>query len=261
MFCTKCGAQIPDDAKFCPVCSQATDAAPAPAVTYAAPATPVSRNQYLFKDAPKATKTLNLVSIAAGVLCILLLILSVNSFLNGSLFEIPLMKLALESEGVDLDDVEDQLDDMIDLLEDIEDDEDLMYEFEREYDVDLEELEDEYDISIKDFRKLIDPVSFSSIVKLSKFMADGEDEVRIIFTVIHGIIIGITCLLVLVSALAVLFRKTWIAIVAYVISFGFIAFTGGFVYWLLATVAYVASAVLYSKVDGSYKLYLKSIGA
>ncbi|MBR4033923.1 MAG: hypothetical protein IKJ04_03870, partial [Clostridia bacterium] len=81
------------------------------------------------------------------------------------------------------------------------------------------------------------------------------------FTVIHGIIIGITCLLVLVSALAVLFRKTWIAIVAYVISFGFIAFTGGFVYWLLATVAYVASAVLYSKVDGSYKLYLKSIGA
>ena len=56
MFCTKCGTQVADDAKFCPNCGQSTidDAAPATATpaAYVNTVAKLPKIQYFFKKAP-----------------------------------------------------------------------------------------------------------------------------------------------------------------------------------------------------------------
>ena len=51
MFCSKCGAQLPDDSKFCPACGAAVEAPEAPKAEEAPKATPE------VKETPEATAT------------------------------------------------------------------------------------------------------------------------------------------------------------------------------------------------------------
>lgn len=268
MFCTKCGSQVPEGAKFCIICGAPTDpgvpAASAQTTIYADPppapiAQPVSKSQYFWKAGPKATKVINIVSILVGLLCILVLLLAVNKSLNGSIFDLPILAIAETVEDLDIRETEEILEDMVDDLENLdEDDERDLSRFEDKYDIDLEYLDIEYGISPDELLEYFDPLSITGMVELAA-MAEGDDDETVrIFRIIFLVVKVVTCFLALLAALAVIFRKTWIAVVAYIFSFGLIALTGGILFWILATVTYITSAVLYSKLNGAYKNYLKS---
>ena len=84
-------------------------------------------------------------------------------------------------------------------------------------------------------------------------MGTSEDW-DLISTVITGIWI-IAAFLILLTALGVFFMKTWIMVLSYILGVLFIVLTGGFVYFILATIAYIATAVLFSKMKRHYKAY------
>ena len=267
MFCTKCGAEIPEGAKFCISCGAPSDSTAQPPVQPAQPAapaapvgTPVSKAAYFWKAGSASTRVINIVSIVVGLLCLLLLYLPVNIFLNGPFYEIPILKLMDGTDGIYLDDMKDEYEEMLELFEDADDDDELEYIFEREFNISVDELEDDFDITVKEFVDLLDPISITNLMKLMAVL-DGDEEVLVIFRIIRTAIYVVFAILMLITALGVGFQKTWVMIVAYVLSFGFVAFMGGFVFWLLATIAYIAAAVLYSKLNGAYKLYRKSFEA
>ena len=60
------------------------------------------KRTYFQKLAPKRSRVLYAISIALGILCILLLLLSANKFLNGSVFKIPMISAVTDFLGIDL---------------------------------------------------------------------------------------------------------------------------------------------------------------
>ena len=80
MFCSNCGAQLPDDSKFCGCCGAQLDVAPAPAqppqMTQPAPA----QSPQMTQPAPKKPgEKGKIAGIAAGIVAVLaLLALTIN---------------------------------------------------------------------------------------------------------------------------------------------------------------------------------------
>ncbi len=205
-------------------------------------------------------KIMNIVSLLLGILCLLTVIIPVNKFLNGPFYEIPILKLMDGTDGIELEEIMEEYEDILDDFEDADDDDEFEYIFEREFDISVEELEDEFDISVEEFVDLLDPLSVTNLIKLMAIL-EADDEVLVIFRVISTIIYVICAVLSIITALGVGFQKTWVMVVAYIFSFGFIAFTGGFLFWLLATIAYIACAVLFSMLKKNYKAYLEDPAA
>lgn len=283
MFCPKCGKEIPNDSQVCPECDAmitqrewkySTDpaeaapeaqAAPAPAAAPAQPTVregrPLPRFQYFMKEAAQKFKIMNFIALGIGILCLILVIVSANKFINGSVFEIPIIAM-LEEEifGDDLDEIKEEYDEMMDVLQDAIEDEDEIDKFEREFGITVDEIEDELNMSLKKFAKLIDPISLNSIVKIGKAIDDFEDEAIAAIRILINVITVMAVIFFLLTALAVLFSKTWISVLTYILSIGFFLFTGGIVLWLIASVAYITMAVLFSKLKFEYRVYLRTYG-
>ena len=256
MFCTKCGTQIADDAKFCPGCGASTaEEAPAPVYSLPPQTPKLPKGKYFFTKAAASMKILNIVSFVLGILCLLTLILPVVKFLSGPFYEIPILKLMDGTDGVELEEIMEEYEEVLEDFENADDDDELEYIFEREFDISVDELEDDFDISLEEFIDLLDPLSITNLVKLMAIL-EADDEVLVIFRIITTAMYVICAVLSIVTALGVGFQKTWVMVVAYIFSFGFIAFTGGFLFWLLATLAYVGCAVLFSLLKKNYKAYL-----
>ena len=265
MFCPNCGKQIPDNSAFCSECGKSTAApaaapasepTPAPAAAPAAPATPaapaVGKIKYFTQVAPKNKRILAGIAIGLGLLCILFVFLSTNTTVNGSIFELPVLSM------LGFDEVAEYQDDLDKIVAegknaDISEIEELVSEV---MDVNFVDLNDKKD----EVLDLLSPLSLSSMVALGELVGGpAADFVSVLDGAISGIW-GFAAFLMILTALGVLFQKTWIMVLSYILGALFIFFTGGLVYLVLASIAYITTAVLFSKMKFAYAVYLASNG-
>lgn len=199
---------------------------------------------YLFKNGDQKTRITTLIAIAAVALAFLMLILSVNSALNGPITKIPLVKIFVPE--YELDALEERYEDLVDEVEDAIDDDD---------DYVIDEIEDIYDMSAKEFLKLINrPLSINLVRKLAKLEA-RDPEATLMFTIITTIITIQAIIVGVLIALAGLLMNKPLIIVANAISIAFFAFVVGAVWLILLTAFCIAYAVLVSILKKTYKEY------
>jgi hypothetical protein len=152
----------------------------------------------------------------------------------------------------ELKDVSDDFDEVNEVIEDmlgVNIDEDV-----------VEEIEDELGMSTKKFFKLFKPLSINSMLKLAEiFEVDDDEDVKVVKLLVT-IINVYAFIMVVLTALGVIFNKTWLMVLTYILSFLFVIVTGGLLLWILASVAYITTAVLFSKLKFEYKLYLAGFG-
>ena len=258
MFCPQCGSQLPEGSRVCASCNHTLKFIPRTPEELD-PTTPVSKHKYFLKVAPSEKQLVFFVSLLLGLLCILSVVFSASRAINGSVFKIPVVSFVGMVEGEDFSAYQDLLDEA---LEEVEDDVDALEDFVEDLlDVSADDLEDELGISAKKFIKLFKPFSLRSMVKIINYLdADEIDEdIKAIKTVV-AVVNGIAIFLVVLTGLGIFFGKAWIMIVTYVISFIFVLATGGIFLLILASAAYIATAVLFSKLNLTYKLYLAGFG-
>lgn len=248
MFCPNCGKQIPDNAAFCAECGKAISSASAPV---AAPTAPVSKIQYFTKVAPQPNRIRAFIALGLGILCILFVFLSANNAVNGSMLKIPVISLVLD----DADEMQDELDEAVSDLKkfDTAELEEFLHEF-----LGVSVDSDEIEAKKNKILNLFSPFSLNSVIKLTEMFGAGDDEISEIvevFNVVITVVWVYAVILMVLTALGVLFQKTWLMVLAYVLGVAFVAMTGGVVLVILATVAYIATAVLFSKMKGEYNAY------
>ncbi len=257
MFCPQCGTQLPDGSTVCTACNHVMRSArpAAPAST-----TPVSKTQYFWKTAPQKTKIVNIVALLLGILSVLMVVLSANKTVNGSMFKIPIISLIMDVEGASdevdelekewsdaIEDAEDNLDELEDVLEDM-------------LEISIDDVEDELGISTKKFLKLLDPISLNHIVKIADALDANDSEIISALKIVITVVNVLAVIFAAVAALGVVFQKTWLMVLSYVLSFVFILATGGIVYLLIASACFITTAVLFSKMKFEYKVYLAGFG-
>ena len=252
MFCPNCGKQIPDNSAFCPECGKVMGAAPAPepapeSAPVATPTIPVSKIKYFTKVAPQNKRILGYVALGLGLLCILLVFLSANNTVNGSMFDLPILSLIGVDDG---DEVQKELDELVKEFKEADTDE--IEEFLNEIlEVPIRDVEGKRD----EILDLLTPLSISSVIELNdKFGMSSSESTQALSTVV-SVVWTFAAILMIITALGVLFQKTWIMVLSYILGVLFIVLTGGFVYFILATIAYIATAVLFSKMKFEYKVY------
>lgn len=214
---------------------------------------------YFFTQASQPSKTKAIVALCLGVLCILSLILSTNTFVNGSIFKIPALKIVFElaDEEDEMEELEEEVEELVEELDEILDDEDLIEEYERKHNISFEELEDEHGITLKEYRKILKTPSLSAITKgMTQIMGGNSDSVQVIQLLIY-IAVGYTAFLVLLTALAVFFQKTALCVLSCVLSLGFVFLTGGVVWGILFAGSVIGAAVLFGIMKKEYRLYKK----
>lgn len=263
MFCNKCGANLPDGATFCTNCgAQMNPAQPDQSVyqqpTYQQPAygyqpQPVlSKGEYLKTQASSNTKLL--VKIAWGLLalCVLVIGLGLNSCLNGPVYNIPVVKLAMG------DDYAEAIEDLTDILGEADDE--------------IDDFRDRYEDEIKenDLDKLVDASikmaknpSLNNVKKVGKLMYQYDlggmnqsdlEAFELIITIIW-VVFGI------IMALAVLggvLKNIVPLIIAAILSIPVNLIFSGVLYMFLSLVALIALMVVLSKINKEYKTYKKT---
>ena len=268
MFCPQCGTPLAEGSTVCSACNHTLKFIPKTPEVIDTTA-PVSKTKYFLKVAPNEKKIMYIVALVLGILCALSVVLSANKTVNGSIFDLPFMSLMgmVEPEAYEeykemgelydeameeLKDVSDDFDEVNEVIEDmlgVNIDEDA-----------VEEIEDELGMSTKKFFKLFKPLSINSMLKLAEiFEVDNDDDVKIVKLIVT-IINVYAFIMVVLTALGVIFNKTWLMVLTYILSFLFVIVTGGLLLWILASVAYITTAVLFSKLKFEYKVYLAGFG-
>lgn len=268
MFCPQCGTPLAEGSTTCSACNHTLKFIPKTPEALD-PNVPVSRNKYFLKIAPNDKKIMHIVALVLGVICALSVVLSANKTVNGSIFDLPFMSIMgiVEPEAYEeYKEMGEIYDEAIKEIEDISDDFDEVNEvIEDMLDVSLdedviEEIEDELGMSTKKFFKLFKPLSINSMIKLAEIFDVDDEEGVVIVKVIITIINIYAFIMVVLTALGVIFNKTWLMVLTYILSFLFVIVTGGWLLWILASVAYITTAVLFSKLKFAYKVYLAGYG-
>lgn len=247
MFCPNCGTNLPDGAGFCAECGTQLNAAQSSASQTAyQPGQALKKGEYLKTQASPKAKQLVKISWGLLVVCVLILALGLNACLNGPFYEIPVFKMALGDDYADamgeLDDIIDEAEDGIDALED---------EFGDEFD------EDELEEIVEMAEKMVDNMSINNVTKLAKLMKETEVvEVMNIFVSVLWVCFG---LVMLVTVLGGLFKKTGLVITALILAVPVCIAFSGTLSVILALVAYIALAVVLSKINKEYRAYRKSL--
>ncbi len=235
-------------------------------ISEASPQVPLKRHPYFRKEASKESRKLYAVSLALGALCMLLLIISANKFVNGSVFKIPMIATMTDFLGLDLSkDVEDtvekaqdNVDFVLGILEFFCKDSEVLADLEKELQLPFEEWEAIYGVQPAEFRKLFNPLSLSSLTKLLGYLL-GEDHVAVfVLRLLIGLTAGTATVLILLAGLATYAGKSWLSILVGVLCSGFFSLTGGFIYWLLGCGSMVAMGIICFKLTKEYKAYRKS---
>ena len=274
MFCPNCGTQIPDDSTFCSACGNAVKANAAPANQpqvqvqpqqpqvqpqpvrpgYGAGATPVGKLKFFFNVAPSNKKMMAIIALILGLACALSVFLAFGRTTRGSIFEIPLLTLVDDDFG----ELQDELDRAVAEVKMMNDYDELADFVEEILEVEVYNLEAQIGMSMNQFLDLFSPLSLNNMLELAEIFGAKDSEPVQAFSIVMTIVNSAMWILIALTLLGVLFQKTWLMVLSYILGFALIWLTGGLTYFLLATALYITTAVLFSKMKFEYKVYLAS---
>lgn len=203
---------------------------------------PLKKNAYFWKAAPAKTNQLHKIALGIGILCLLLIFLAASHVVNGPFTDIPILSMVVGED--EMNDMAEEAQHVLDKLEEaIEDDNDDL----------IDELEEEYNLPIKELQDAFDPLSLSSVRAVGHSL--GESDMYGLFDAVIAFVIGYAVIIALLTLLAVLLNNTALAVVAYMISLPFHIFLSGMLFLILSTVAFIGLTQLLKKLNGEYKAY------
>lgn len=201
---------------------------------------------YLCKNADKNTVISAVVAAAMVVATILLLVVSLRTAFTTPITELPLIELVVpKSERDSMDDEFEQIADEIRYAIKY-DDEDL-----------LDEIESEFGMSAEELLDVLDPLTFNTI----KVMADTvetDEDVRMGLQIVANAFTYYIVFIGILVVLAGLFMNKALFIIANVLSVSFFLAFVGAVWFVVFLVLCVVFCIFASKVNSSYKKYIKA---
>lgn len=198
---------------------------------------------YLFKNADSKTRIMGIVAFAIAAVMLVMLIISANTVLNGSMTKFPILK-PFESE-IQLDKFEADYEDFIEELEDV---------IEEDNEYALERIEQEYGMPAEEMLDLLDPLSLNGMKKLA-VVTDENEEVTMIFSVMVTAITAVAFIIGLFLVLGGLFMKKSLVILADIFSIGFFLTFVGVASFAIFTVLCIAYCIVVSSVNRAYKMH------
>lgn len=256
MFCANCGSNVPDGARFCDNCGAPQNAAPqANSFDVSTPTTPVpapapsngpepglSKSKFLSsKKLDAQTKRLVMISWGLLAACLLVLILAVNTTINGKAHKIPVFGMVMGSNFED--EVDDMLDEAEDRLDDLED----------ELDRVSGSKKDDIEREIEAAEKLIKKFSMANIRDYISAKGDSSDAAA------FGVFITAAVVLCVIAAvfllLGGLLRSTALVVIGLFPAMVLTGFLSGILYLALVIAGFISLAVIISKLNGAYKAY------
>ncbi len=251
MFCPKCGAEVENNAAFCGNCGysfSASEPETAPAVAVK------NKKEFVKKVAPQKVKTAWMIATVTFIICTLILLLGLNSSLNGQFYNIPIFGLVID---------EDMKDDLKDSQEDAED-----------YLDDIDDLIDEDDLSSKEkklvkkvqksYKKLVKTISINNVRAACKDIEKAEDilnatddwdEIVEIMDVLVVVIYIFFLFPIVFTVLGGLKKSVGLIVTGTIFAMIFLFIFGGVVWALLALVAYIVQIKYAAEVTKAYKAY------
>lgn len=240
MFCPNCGAQLPDGSAFCGSCGYQ-----------------FNQSEQTTNHSPnKAGKLIPL----TFLLTIVLLVISVILPLTTSIFEIPVVNMALSASGASSDDLKDEMDDLKDEYKRMdaryEANEDLLSKKAAKATKQIMKATKKMvnAPSLLNTNKLISTVEKSAkkldgevdIINLSD-LTDDLDEIKSGISIIIGIVIGMFVLPIIFTLLGGFKKSKVLTILALVFMVISQALLCGFLWVILSLVVYILQAVLCHK--------------
>lgn len=209
---------------------------------------PLKRRKYLFTAAPQKTRIMSFVALGLSALFVLLTIIGTIISLSAPMWDIPLFSIAVGEQ--EMDELEESCEELQDEIKDAirEDNETL-----------IAELEDDYDMNIKEIQKIVKTPSLLNGSKLVLGMNDSEGIEA--FGLIIVLVLGFAGIVLLFSALATLFLKKGLLITAYIFAIPFCLLFAGTALLVLATVILIAFIVMQVLIDSDYRGYKNDVRA
>ncbi len=201
---------------------------------------------FIINQANKKTQILGFVALGLAVLAILLLVVSANMAINGSITKLPVVKLFVPEE--ELNEFDEEYEDLLAELEEAIDNED---------EEKLEEFEEDFGIAADEVLDMMDTVSLNTIKSLSSVF-DESEELTLIFSILISSITWYAVFLGLFVALSALFMNKGFFITSVVLSAGFFFVFVGAVWFFVFLALCIAYCILVSKVHTEYIVYKRT---
>lgn len=220
---------------------------------------------FLLRNASMKARILAIVALVLGVAFIISLATGFSSAMKGPITEIPMFSMMMSAE--DLRDIDKTFMEARLELERIRltTPPEKLEEFEKEYGVSLEELEEMLETHSLDSLLKIMEISLEvslqeelgNIEDYENVMSEGEEAVAAIESVVNGVkIAGIIFMILL--ALSLLFLKKWLLNLIYLFTIPLSLVLLGVKSLVIGTIIVVAYNVLTSMVNKEYKAYKKA---
>ncbi len=199
--------------------------------------------KFTFMHANKSTRIVGIIALALALISILLLVVSSNTAVKGSITDLPIVKLFVPED--ELDEIEDEYDKLIEEIEDAidEDDDDV-----------LDRIEDEFGMSAEKLLKKCKTPSLKTVLLLSEIEEDGEEAYAIFSIIITAINVYATILAIFVALSALFMNKGFFITSVSLSTVFFFTFVGA-VWFFVFLALCIAYCILVSKVKTAYIVY------
>jgi len=200
---------------------------------------------FLLKHASFSVRLRGLIAFVIGLVFLLTVFFGASSAINGSVTKLPIMKLVYSEAK--LEEMEDSVEKYAEEIEEA---------IEKEDPAQIEKFEKESGVSIEKLKKSLDPISLKSMQTI--FEMQNENALAQVFGLFVKIITVYAVILVALLALAILFMKKGLMILAYILGLPFLFIFVGITAFAICTVAMIAYCILIGMVNKAYKAYKKA---